>query len=88
MAASKTTKTAATAVRLRGPAAARYIGWSPQTLVNKRSKARNGLLPDDAVPPVYSSTGNSTYYLVSDLDAWLAAQAGDALPMRSFGGAA
>lgn len=73
MAATKTRPIPA--ARLRGPEAARYIGWSPQTLVNKRSKARNGLLPDDAVPPVHQSTGNSTYYLVKDLDAWLDEQA-------------
>lgn len=64
------------AARLPGPAAARYLGWSPQTLANKRSLVRKGTLSASAVPPVHQATGASTYYLVADLDAWLEAQGG------------
>lgn len=60
--------------RLNGPATARYIGWAPQTLVNKRHRVRHGLLPEDAVPPVHESDGAASYYLIDAVDAWLDAR--------------
>lgn len=66
---STATVVALTPARVSSDAAARYLGYEPQTLTNWRNLGKGPRFVRDGKP------GSRVFYLVSDLDAWLDAQA-------------
>ena len=62
------TVVALTPARVSSVAAARYLGYEPQTLVNWRNLGKGPRFVRDGRP------GSRVFYRVADLDAWLEEQ--------------